>query len=84
MTTKTEINLVDRLTDLTCVIKKDGQLRQWFNELAKKSVWDRRNAIFAMCSRLAKEDGSLDLVEGLKMLTIPRIFDAASAILAVG
>ena len=80
MTTKPE-SLIDALTRLTCVIKKDWQMRSWFEGLAKKSVWDRRNAILAMCSRVAEEGDHLELIESLKMLTIPKIFDAARIIL---
>ena len=70
-------SLIDGLTNLTWAIRKDGKLRQWFHALTKKSVWDRRNAIFVMCERIAADGNHAELVGSLKMLIVPKVFEAA-------
>jgi hypothetical protein len=69
--------VIDGLTNLTWAISKDRKLRQWFDGLAKKSVWDRRNAVYAMCEKIASEGMGPDLVAAFRLLANPKVFDAA-------
>ena len=71
------VRVIDGLTNLTRAIGEDGVLRHWFYGLAKKPIWERRQAIFAMCERIASEGSHEELVNAFKMLAIPKIFEAA-------
>ena len=46
-------SMIEGLTDLVRTIGSDGQMQQWFWGLARKSLDERRNAVYLMSARIA-------------------------------
>ena len=72
---------LEHLTRIVQVIGSDQKLRQWFADLAHKSLVERRNEIHSTSERMRQEGEDADLVASFLLLADPRVFYAACAAL---
>jgi hypothetical protein len=71
-------SMIESLTDLVRTIGSDGQMQQWFWSLGRKSLEERRNAVYLMSMRIASVGkSSASLVTAFKLLAVPQVFEAA-------
>jgi hypothetical protein len=69
--------MLDTLAGVVQAIAQDRKLRQWFSSLAKKSIVERRNEIYAMTLRMTQQGEDARIITSLHLLADAKIFDAA-------
>lgn len=70
-------SMIDSLTTLIRAIAEDVKLKNWFVGLERKTNVERRNAIYAMSQRMAAFHEDPGLINSLKLLSVPKVFEAA-------
>ncbi len=70
-------SMIDSLTTLIRAIGEDVKLKRWFVGLERKTNVERRNAIYAMSQRMVAFNEDPSLINSLKLLTVPKVFEAA-------
>jgi hypothetical protein len=73
---------LDNLARIVQVVKRDRELRRWFDGLSQKAASERRNEIMVMSAKMTAMSEDADLVASFQMLADERVFDAACEALA--
>ena len=73
---------LDNLARIVQVVRRDRELRRWFDGLSKKAASERRIEIIVMSAKMAAKGEDGDLVASFHLLADARVFEAACEALA--
>ena len=74
----TNNSALENLTRIVQVIGRDKELRCWFSSLERMSSVERRNEIYATSDRMRTQGKDAELIVSFRLLSDPRVFEAAS------